>query len=79
MNRDTFLKTPMQLFAVECTEFYDVAAVETAVMNAQCKTLDDVEAALRRAFPDCFVYRGGHHVAIHTKRMVGRFAMVRER
>lgn len=32
-----------------------------------CNTIYDVEDVMRKAFPDKFVYRGGHHVSVHPK------------
>jgi hypothetical protein len=36
-----------------------------------CKTLDDVQAKLRAAHPDWFIYRGAAHVALHKDSRPG--------
>lgn len=36
-----------------------------------CKTLDDVQAKLRRSHPAWFIYRGASHVALHETSAPG--------
>ena len=48
---------------------------------ARCKSLDAAYKSLKRnlpAFNFWFIYRGGHHIALHSKCGAPRMAMISE-
>ena len=54
----------------EYDDFKDMNLLEGTV------TLDEVEERLRLAHPNSFIYRGGHHVAMHHTPKTNRILLV---